>query len=305
MLLMLIALLVAGLFLSTLRTNSWRIPVVASALWAVIALIGGIIYPAASRRWWSTQPARQRGAVHRPQRRRHAPRARHRQRRAQERSASPTSANVRSTDDITPLKNVRLLKPEAMVGRFRTDQSQKAGLTINDLDPDRYDARRTRAAGVGRRPRARPVGHRQQVVAGPAPHQHPRLRARRWRPRARSSDADRSTARSSSTGPSCTSATRSPATPSSTPASTKRTARATTTRRLLRHRRHQARLGVQAVGLRAQLPRLQRDRLGRHRRRLAAAVDPQVSRIERRSWRRSCRSTATRIPWRSTAGSCG
>ena len=47
MLLTLVALLVAGLFLSTLRTNSWRIPVVASALWAVIALIGGIIYPAA------------------------------------------------------------------------------------------------------------------------------------------------------------------------------------------------------------------------------------------------------------------
>ena len=43
----LIALLVAGLFLSTLRTNSWRIPIVASALWAVIALVGGIIYPAA------------------------------------------------------------------------------------------------------------------------------------------------------------------------------------------------------------------------------------------------------------------
>ena len=26
-----------------------------------------------------------------------------------------------------------------MVGRFRTDQSQRAGLTINDLDLDRYD----------------------------------------------------------------------------------------------------------------------------------------------------------------------
>src|SRR4029078_868016 len=35
--------------------------------------------------------------------------------------------------------NVRLLRPEAMIGRFRTDQSQKAGLTINDLDPDRYE----------------------------------------------------------------------------------------------------------------------------------------------------------------------
>ncbi|MEY2400940.1 MAG: uncharacterized protein QOJ08_1051, partial [Ilumatobacteraceae bacterium] len=43
------------------------------------------------------------------------------------------------SEDVSPLQNVRLLKPEAMVGRFRTDQSQKAGLTINDLDPDRYE----------------------------------------------------------------------------------------------------------------------------------------------------------------------
>ena len=45
-LLALIALLTAGLFLSTLKTNSWRPPVVASALWALVALVGGVIYPA-------------------------------------------------------------------------------------------------------------------------------------------------------------------------------------------------------------------------------------------------------------------
>jgi hypothetical protein len=46
-LLVLVALLVAGLFLWTLRTDSWRLPVVASGLWVVVALVGGVIYPAA------------------------------------------------------------------------------------------------------------------------------------------------------------------------------------------------------------------------------------------------------------------
>ena len=138
MLLMLIALLVAGLFLSTLRTNSWRIPVVASALWAVIALVGGIIYPAAIQAL----------VVNPNQRDKEAPyivRNITATRQAlgidniavKQVSFSDISATALA-GDITPLQNVRLLKPEAMVGRFRTDQSQQAGLTINDLDPDRY-----------------------------------------------------------------------------------------------------------------------------------------------------------------------
>ena len=36
-----------ALFLSTLKTESWRLPVVASGLWVVLALLGGVIYPAA------------------------------------------------------------------------------------------------------------------------------------------------------------------------------------------------------------------------------------------------------------------
>ncbi len=139
MLLTLIALLVAGLFLSTLRTNSWRIPVVASALWALIALVGGIIYPAAIQAL----------VVNPNQRDKEAPyivRNIEATRQAlgignvavKEVSFADISERALA-DDVTPLKNVRLLKPEAMVGRFRNDQSQKAGLTINDLDPDRYD----------------------------------------------------------------------------------------------------------------------------------------------------------------------
>ncbi|MEY2444689.1 MAG: uncharacterized protein QOE00_1269, partial [Ilumatobacteraceae bacterium] len=137
-LLMLIALLVAGLFLSTLRTNSWRIPVVASALWAVIALVGGIIYPAAIQALVVNPNQRDKEApyiVRNIDATKHALGIDHVVTKTVSFSdITPTAL----TSDITPLQNVRLLKPEAMVGRFRTDQSQKAGLTINDLDPDRY-----------------------------------------------------------------------------------------------------------------------------------------------------------------------
>ncbi|MEO7370269.1 MAG: UPF0182 family protein, partial [Ilumatobacteraceae bacterium] len=138
-LLMLIALLVAGLFLSTLRTNSWRIPVVASALWAIIALVGGIIYPAAIQALVVNPNQRDKEApyiVRNIEATRHALGIDN----VAVKDVSFADITERAlTDDVTPLKNVRLLKPEAMVGRFRTDQSQKAGLTINDVDPDRYE----------------------------------------------------------------------------------------------------------------------------------------------------------------------
>jgi uncharacterized protein len=139
MLLTLIALLVAGLFLSTLRTNSWRIPVVASALWAVIALIGGIIYPAAIQALVVNPNQRDKEA---PYIVRNIDATKHALGIDNVAVKQVSFADITEralTEDTTPLTNVRLLRPEAMVGRFRTDQSQKAGLTINDLDPDRYN----------------------------------------------------------------------------------------------------------------------------------------------------------------------
>ncbi len=46
MLLILIALLTAGLYLSVVQTGSFRLPFIASALWLVVAIVGGVIYPA-------------------------------------------------------------------------------------------------------------------------------------------------------------------------------------------------------------------------------------------------------------------
>lgn len=137
-LLTLIALLVAALFLSTLKTDSWRLPLVASALWAVVALLGGVIYPAAVQALVVNPNQKDREAVY------------------IERNINATRQALDITDvaepaiefqtltageisqDVTPLQNVRLLNPGQLVERFRADQGQRAGLTIRDLDIDRY-----------------------------------------------------------------------------------------------------------------------------------------------------------------------
>ena len=50
MLLMLVAILTAGLFIVSIRTGSWRLPLLASALWVVVAIVGGLIFPALVQR---------------------------------------------------------------------------------------------------------------------------------------------------------------------------------------------------------------------------------------------------------------
>ena len=138
-LLALIALLVAVLFLSTLKTDSWRLPVVASALWAVVALLGGVIYPAAVQALVVNPNQKDREAVY-------IERNITATRQALDIAdvveptvefGSLTAAEI--TENIEPLQNVRLLNPGQLVERFRNDQGLRAGLTIRDLDIDRYD----------------------------------------------------------------------------------------------------------------------------------------------------------------------
>lgn len=139
MLLILIALLVAGLFLSTLKTGSWRLPIVASALWVVLALLGGVIYPAAVQAL----------VVNPNQKEREEPYIRRnvlatRQALGIGNVAEQTvSFESISTDDLRedldPLRRIRLINPGTLVDRFRTDQGQRSGLTIRDLDVDRYE----------------------------------------------------------------------------------------------------------------------------------------------------------------------
>ena len=138
MLLVLIALLTAGLYLSVVRTGSFRLPLIASALWLVVALVGGVIYPAVVQALVvnPNQQAREQEYIARNVD-------------ATREALSLTDVDVEVVEfeslnaaeverDLTPLDNVRLLNPTQMVNRFKVDRGEVAGLTIADLDVDRY-----------------------------------------------------------------------------------------------------------------------------------------------------------------------
>lgn len=139
MLLLFVALLTAGLFLSVLKTGSFRLPLLASALWLVVLIVGAYAFPAAVQ-----------SLVVKPNQ--------------QEREAPYIARNVTATReamglgevdvvdvgfesldaesvtaDAAPLADVRLLHPTELLSRFRTDEGEQAGLTIADLDVDRYE----------------------------------------------------------------------------------------------------------------------------------------------------------------------
>ena len=138
MLLTLIAVLTGLLYLSTIRTNKWRYPVVASALWLVVSIVGGVIYPSIVE-----------SLIVRPnQEEREAPYI--------ERNVAATRIAMGIDDVVTeevsfvpltaddvasdpdPIGNVRLLNPSQMLTRFALDRGETAGLRITDLDVDRY-----------------------------------------------------------------------------------------------------------------------------------------------------------------------
>lgn len=138
MLLALISLLTAALFLSTLKTDKWRPAVVASALWAVVALVGGVIYPAAIQSLVVNPNQREKEAQYIAY-----------NIEATREALGIADVSVESVEfgaltrtevsaNIAALTDVRKIKPDQnMVTRFRTDKG-KPGQTINDLDPDRY-----------------------------------------------------------------------------------------------------------------------------------------------------------------------
>lgn len=139
MLLFLIALLTAVLFLTTIRTDRWRLPIVASALWLVVLIVGGMIYPALVQ-----------SLVVKPnQGEREAP---YIARNVEATRAAMNIGDVESVpvefgqlttseveSDLEPLRNVRLLNPTEMKARFEFDQGDAAGLQIADLDVDRVE----------------------------------------------------------------------------------------------------------------------------------------------------------------------
>jgi len=138
-LLALIALLVAVLFLSTLKTDSWRLPLVASALWVVVALLGGVVYPAAVQALVVNPNQKDREAIYIERNIMATRQALDIDDVVEEPIAFSTLTAGEIANDIEPLQDVRLLNPGQLVERFRADQGQRAGLTIRDLDIDRYE----------------------------------------------------------------------------------------------------------------------------------------------------------------------
>ena len=138
-LLALIAVGTAVLFLSTLKTGKWQVPITASALWLVIALVGGVIYPAVVQAL-VVNPNQQTKEA--PYIARNVAATRHalgidNVQRKDISLGTITTADL--TKDVQPLQDVRLLNPVTMTERFRTDEGTRSGLTINDLDIDRFE----------------------------------------------------------------------------------------------------------------------------------------------------------------------
>jgi uncharacterized protein len=138
MLLILISLLAAALYLSVVRTGSFRLPFIASALWLVVAIVAGLIYPALVQAL----------IVNPNQESREAPYI-ERNVVATRQALGLTEVEVRTVQfgnltteeveaNLQPLENVRLLNPVQLESRFVVDRGEVAGLTIDDLDVDRY-----------------------------------------------------------------------------------------------------------------------------------------------------------------------
>ena len=138
LLLMLIAVLVAALFLYSIRTGSWRIPLVACALWVVIALLGGVIYPSVIQALVVNPDQKQKEAEY-IARNIDATRAALGIDKVDTKPVTFNDLNATKVEaDLEPLADARLLDPKVLLSRFTRDRGLEAGLTIKDLDVDRY-----------------------------------------------------------------------------------------------------------------------------------------------------------------------
>ncbi len=141
MLLMLVALLTAGLFVATLRRASWRLPLIASALWLIVLIGGGYIYPALVQSLVvnPNQQSRELPFIDRNvEATREAMGINLDEVTRKDVSFDGTITTADVENDPAPLQNVRLLNPTEMLSRFQIDRGAEAGLTIEDLDIDRY-----------------------------------------------------------------------------------------------------------------------------------------------------------------------
>ena len=138
-LMILVSVAVALLFLASIRQRGWRLPILATLLWVVIAVAAGGIYPALIQRFQvqpnvSTKELPYIGSNI-----------------AATKAAMGLDNIVRTampvepltteliTADPGPLRDVRQLDPVQMRDRFTLDEGRTSFYAIRDLDVDRYE----------------------------------------------------------------------------------------------------------------------------------------------------------------------
>ena len=143
LLLSVVALVTAALYLSTLRTQSWRLPLIASAIWLVLAMVGRLHLPGGRPVDSSCNPNQK--AREAPYIERNVIATREAMGIDETDIATQTvsfraiSAESIAASSLQPLADVRLLNPSEFQSRFQIDGGEDAGLTIADVDVDRYD----------------------------------------------------------------------------------------------------------------------------------------------------------------------
>lgn len=137
-LMILVSLAVAVLFLWNVRLKGWRIPVLATLMWMLTAVVAGTIYPAIIQRF-SVQPNVSTKELPYIENNLVATKAAFNIDAVTQESLNfgpITAADVSANE--TPLRDVRQLDPLEMRDRFALDEGKTSFYAIRDLDVDRY-----------------------------------------------------------------------------------------------------------------------------------------------------------------------
>ncbi len=151
-LMILVSIAVALLFLWNVRQKGWRLPVLATMMWIVVAVAAGTIYPSIIQRF-SVQPNVSTKELPYISRNIVATKSAMGIDKVERVALSFDSVTAQDvTADDGPLRDVRQLDPIEMRDRFVLDEGLKSFYTIRDLDVDRYEIKgRTQQVIIGAR----------------------------------------------------------------------------------------------------------------------------------------------------------
>ena len=137
-LMILVSIAVALLFLWNVRLRGWRIPVLATGLWLIIATTAGTLYPAIVQRF-SVQPNVSTKELPYIERNLEATKV---ALGLNDVKTKSISFEPITTEDVTlaidSIRDVRQLDPSEMQDRFALDEGLSSFYAIRDLDVDRY-----------------------------------------------------------------------------------------------------------------------------------------------------------------------